>query len=144
MGDTQVLEASGLKQEERLYDNIFANLNLGSRYYFPRGMTEIFSELIDKNTKFPNLTAEKNIVLEYKSAVFFFINPSNKALESVLTSGFINAYEDESYNQFFYNHPLIKSSFEQARLETRTRIEIPNPFLGAETEAIPSAYWHQD
>ncbi len=143
-GDTQVLEAAGLVQEERPYDHIFSNLNFGSRYYFPRGMTEVFSELIDKKTKMPNLAVEKNILLTYKTAVFFFVNPANKALEKVLNTGFLNAYEDGSYHRFFYSHPLVKRAFEQTKSETRIKIEIQNPFLGTETATIPSQYWHQD
>ncbi len=143
-GDTQVLEASGLEQEERLYDEIFESLNLGSRYYLPRGMTEVFAELIDKKKTISNLDIEKNILLVYKTAVLFFINPENTELEDVLNSGFIKAYEDGSYNRFFYSHPLIKSAFEQSKLQSRIKIEIPNPFLGTKTEAIPHQYWHQD
>ena len=143
-GDKEVLEASGLKQVEKLYDDIFRNINAGSRYYFPRGMTEVFSEFIDKKQKLPNLDIEKRIVLVYKTAVFFFVNPSNIELANIVKTGFSKAYEDGGYYRFFYNHPLIKSSIEQANLQKRIKIEIPNPFLSSDTEAIPKQYWHQD
>lgn len=143
-GDKQVLEASGLKQVEGLYDDIFRKIDAGSRYYFPRGITEVFSELIDKKITMPNLETEKSILLVYKTAVFFFVNPSNTELANMIKTGFLNAYEDGSYNRFFYGHPLIESSFEKANLKKRIKIEIPNPFLSSETDAIPRRYWHQD
>ena len=142
--DKQVLEASGLKQVAKLYDDIFGNLNAGSRYYFPRGMTEIFAELENKKPKMENLIIEKSILLEYKTAVFFFVNPSNIALANTLNTGFINAYKEGSYNHFFYTHPLIIDSFKQAKLKTRKKIIVRNPFLSHETSDIPKQYWHQD
>ena len=142
--DIQILEASGLKQVEKAYDDIFKNINAGSRYYFSRGVTEVFSEYHDRKTKMPNLVVEKRILLEYKIAVFFFVNRSNTELANIIKTGFLNGYEDGSYQRFFYNHPLIKRSMKQANLNKRTKIEIPNPFLSPETEAIPKQYWHQD
>ncbi len=143
-GDTRVLEASDLPQIEKLYDDIFINLNAGSRYYFPRGMTEVFAELQDKKLKLPDIELEQKILLSYKTAVFFFVNPSNKALKEALDSGFQKGYEDGSYEQFFYNHSLITTAFENAQLDNRTLIEIDNPFLSKETKAIPAGYWHID
>lgn len=142
--DTQILEASGLEQVTRLYDNIFISINAGSSYYFPRGMTEVFSELVDKKQELPNLDIEKKIVLAYKTAVFFFVNPSNTKLAKIIETGFINGYKDGSYERFFYSHPLIKSSIEQANLQNRLIIEISNPLLSSDTDAIAKQYWHQD
>lgn len=141
-GDKRVLEASGLRQEEELYDDIFSIINAGSHHYFPRGVTEAYSEIMVRKTKLPNLAVEDKLLLVYKTAVFFFIHPSNSELEHILTAGFLNAYKDGSYNRFFYSHPLIKHALEQADLENRTSLEIPNPFLSPETDAIPKQYWH--
>lgn len=143
-GDKQVLEASGLNQVERLYDDIFENINSGSRYYFPRGVTEVFAEVRDREERLPNLAIEKNLLLTYKTAVFFFINPSNQALEAMLTQGFIKGYEDGSYEAFFYQHPLIKNALEQGNLSSRIKIDIPNPYLTPETQVIDDRYWHQN
>ncbi len=142
--EKEIFEAVDLNQEEEVYAEIFASLNAGSRYYFSRGVLEAYSELLDKKDAMPNLMVEESILLKYKSAVLFFINPNNKALAEALNTGFIKGYEDGSYEEFLYNHPLIKSSFEKAKLDSRTVIDIPNPFFPAKTTAIPSQYWHGD
>jgi hypothetical protein len=114
--EKEIFEAVGLMQEEQLYADIFENINSGSRYYFSRGVLEAFSELIDKKDTLPNLIVEESILLKYKSAVLFFINPKNKELESMINAGFQKAYKDGSYKEFLYKHPLIKESFDKAKL----------------------------
>lgn len=142
--EKEVFEAVGLKQAEKVYADIFPSLNSGSRYYFSRGVLEAFSELIDKEEVMPNLAVEKNILLKYQAAVLFFINPKNKRLRTILNDGFNKGYEDGSYEQFLYNHPLIKSSFEKAKLENRLVVDIPNPFFPERSMLIPNEYWHQE
>lgn len=142
--DTQILEFSGLKQAGALYDDIFTRINAGSRYYFPRGVVEAFSELADMKNQMPDLAVENNILLVYKAAVFFFVHPANTELAAMLETGFQKGYEDGSYDRFFYTHPLIKRSLAQANLQNRTVLKIPNPFLSPETNAVPARYWHRD
>jgi len=142
--EKEIFEAVGLNQEEQVYADIFASLNSGSRYYFSRGVLEAYSELLDKKEAMPNLVVDNNILLKYKSAVLFFINPNNKALADALNAGFKKGYEDGSYEQFLYNHPLIKSSFEKAKVDKRLVIDIPNPFFPEKSTAIPNQYWHGD
>lgn len=140
--EKEVFEAVGLKQAEKVYADIFPSLNTGSRYYFSRGILEAFSELIDKKKVMKYLAVEKNILLKYQSAVLFFINPKNIRLRTILNDGFKKGYEDGSYKEFLYNHPLIKASFEKAKIDQRMVIKIPNPFFPKETGAISSKYWH--
>lgn len=142
--EKEIFEAVDLKQEEILYHDIFGNLNNGSRYYFSRGILEAYTELLDKQDTMPNLMVEQSILLKYKSAVLFFINPNNKQLEKVLNTGFEKGYADGSYKEFLYNHPFIKKSFKQVRMKERRVIEIPNPFFPSRSLAIPSQFWHQD
>lgn len=141
--DKEVLEAVGLQQTEEIYDDIFVSLNSGSRYYFPRGILEAYSELIDKENILSNLVVEDNVLLEYKSAVLFFINPKNKELEAILNEGFKKGYADGSYKNFLYKHPLIKGSFDKAKLGQRVVVAIPNPFFPEKSLMIPSKYWHE-
>lgn len=140
--DKEILEAEGLMQVEKVYDDIFTSINSGSRYYFPRGILEAYSELIDKKDRLPNLMVEEKVLLRYKAAVFFFVNPKNKALAKTLNEGFRKGYEDGSYEKFLYSHPLIKASFEKSNLENRLKIDIPNPFFPEASSAIPEEYWH--
>lgn len=140
--EKEIFEAVGLKQKEQLYADIFYGINQGSRYYFPRGILEAYSELIDKKT-LENLVVEENILLRYRSAVLFFVHPDNKKLKAILEEGFRKGYEDGSYIEFLYNHPLIKESFVKSNLDNRLVIEIANPFFPENTANIPAQYWHE-
>lgn len=140
--DKEVLEGVGLHQVEGVYHEIFDSLNAGSGYYFSRGVLEAFSELLDKQETHPNLVVEDKLLLTYKSAVLFFINPNNTELEDMLNTGFKKGYEDGSYQAFLYNHPLIKDVFGKAKLDERLVINIPNPYFPEASMHIPSQYWH--
>jgi len=140
--EIEIFAASKLGIKEQVYDEIFETIDEGSRYYFPRGILEAYPELITKGKTLKNLAVEKSILLNYQSAVFFFVNPENKELSRMITLGFEKGYKDGSYNKFFYNHPLIKTSFEKANLKNRWVIKIPNPFFPVGSKNIPKKYWH--
>jgi len=142
-GDNQVLTNYNLRLIEKLYDDIFDILNRGNPHYFPRSVIEVFAELKDKQAEFPNLAVEQKLVLTYPSALFFFVHPDNNTLAHALEEGFRLSYEDGTYPDFFYNHPLIRSSLEQAKLDSRTHLAISNPFVSEATRAILPRYWHQ-
>ncbi|OUR71844.1 hypothetical protein A9Q78_08490 [Methylophaga sp. 41_12_T18] len=141
--DTKILQHSGLKQRQASYDNLFKMINSGNRLdYFSRGVIEAFKEVDNRKYTLPNLVVEEKILLIYPFALFFFTNPSNTELAETLEDGFRKAYADGSFHDYFYNHPEIKIAIEQANMNQRVRIEIPNPSLSAETNAIPARYWH--
>ena len=140
--DIEILEYSGLKQYPAKYENIFKMINAGRIDYFSRGVSEAFKEVASRKDELPNLFVEEKILLVYPFAMFFFTSRSNKELAEILEEGFRKASEDGSLNDYFYNHPEIKSAFKQANIDNRIRIEIPNPFLSPETLSIPNEYWH--
>lgn len=140
--EKEIFEAVGLKQIEQLYDDIFENINSGTRYYFSRGVLEIYSELLGREKDLPNLVVETEILLNYRSAVFFFVNSKNKELQHALNLGFEKGYADGSYQEFFYNHPTVKAAFKKADLKHRAIINIPNPFFPTLSNSIPKQYWH--
>jgi hypothetical protein len=141
--DIAILENAGLKQYATGYENIFKMLNSGGRIaYFSRGLSEAFSEVDARKKTFSNLKVEDNILLVYPLAMFFFVNPNDKPLIAALNKGFKLAYADGSFEEFFYNHPIIKASLKNAHLNKRIKIKIENPFLTNETKNIDKKYWH--
>lgn len=98
--DIQILEAAGLKTHSAKYDNIFLMINEKRPYYFPRGVTEVYAEVFTRQEALPHLVVENNLVLAYPTAVFFFVNRANTELANLLTTGFLNAYQDGSYEEF--------------------------------------------
>lgn len=140
--DIGILENAGLKQIEAQYDNIFDRINHHRGDYFSRSIYEVFLELDARSVTLPDLTAEKKVLLVYPFAMFFFTSKQNAELANALEKGFAAAYQDGSFQKFFYNHPDIKGAMERADLKNRTRIDIPNPQLTDATRNIPKEYWH--
>ncbi|GLQ33608.1 hypothetical protein [Litoribrevibacter albus] len=141
--DIPILEYSGLKQLQSLYENLFKMINLGRGDYFSRSLQEVYGELKSRKPTLHSLAVEENLLLVYPLAMFFFTSHENVELSSAIERGFTLAYQDGSLLEFFYNHPDIKSAIEQSRLAERRRIDIPNPNLSERTLAIPKEYWHQ-
>ena len=142
--EKEIFQSADLPLIEILYDDIFLGLDQGSRYYFPRGILEAYPELLGRQGKMNNLKVDDTLLLKYKSAVLFFVNKNNTALKNALEEGFDKGYQDGSYSEFFYQHPFIKHSFDQAKIENRHIIEVPNPYFPAESDDIPERYWHRD
>ena len=143
--DIALLEASGLKQHVTKYENIFNMINRGGRIdYFSRGINEIYSEIELRKERLSKLRVEKNIVLTYPFAMFFFVSPKHKKLAQILNYSFKKAYDDKVFEDFFYNHPTIKDSIKKSNLDNRIRIDIKNPFLSKETSNISNKYWHSE
>lgn len=140
--DIQILEHSGLKQEASAYDLIFAKINTGRADYFSRGITEAFREVKARQKEFPNLVVERHVLLVYPFDGFFFTNKENPELARALEDGFRKSYADGSFKKFFYSHPAVKAVLDKANTNGRKRINIPNPLLTPETQAIPDVYWH--
>lgn len=141
--DIELLESSGLKQHVTKYENIFNMINRGGRVsYFSRSINEIFSEVEIRKERLSNLTIEKNIVLVYPFAMFLFVSPKHKELADILSHSFKKAYDDGSFQKFFYSHPIIKDSIKKSNIENRININIENPFLTKETSKIDNKYWH--
>lgn len=142
--DIEILEHSGLKQYTTLYESIFKMINKGGRVdYFSRGISEAFAEVDLRKDKLPNLHIENKLLLVYPFAMFFFTGRTNQELAGILEYGFRKAYEDGSLNNYFYNHPAVKKVFKQTIIDNRVQIDIPNPLLTPESEALPNKYWHQ-
>ena len=111
--------------------------------YFSRGITEAFREVELHQKEFPNLTVEQHLLLVYPFAGFFFTNSENQDLAQALIRGFKEAYSDGSFLKFFYSQPAVMKVLEQTNIDSRTRIDIPNPLLTNETLMLPSQYWYK-
>ncbi|MBX2832076.1 MAG: hypothetical protein KTR23_13195 [Rhodospirillales bacterium] len=142
--DIQILENAGLPVSAAPYEYVFSLVNSKRLDYFPRGVTEAFPELKEFGPENPNIAIEKRLLLVYPFAMFFFVNKDNPDLANAITTGFEKAYMDGSFQALFSQHPHIRSIIDGAHLSTRTRLEIPNPFLTAETRRIPEKYWYKE
>ncbi|TWB42692.1 type 2 periplasmic-binding domain-containing protein [Nitrospirillum pindoramense] len=140
--DVDILQAAGLPVEAFRYDLLFRLVGLNRIDYFPRGANEIFAEVAQRAPEVPDLAVEQDLVLVYPFDSFFYTSKANEALASVIEQGLLKAYEDGSYLKYFNDSPYIRQMLTEAHLDTRRRIDIPNPLLSPETAALPDKFWY--
>lgn len=139
-GDTQVLKSNNIPTITTLkYPNLFYMLE-GERFdYFPRAILEPWSELATRPEL--NLTVEKNVMLVYPFAMYFFVKKGNKELHDKLYHGFEMAIADGSFNQLFFDNQLIKDALNKSNLKNRTVIRIPNVAMHPDTPIDRKEFW---
>ncbi len=139
-GDTKVLQHAQLPTQTTIkYENHFPMLEGGRFDYFPRAVHEPWIEV--ENHADLNLTIDSNVMLVYPYAMWFFVNKDNQALHDKLYRGFEMAIEDGSYDELFFNNPMIKSALEKAELGKRIVFRLENPYMHADTPTQRSEFW---
>ena len=139
-GDTQVLKNANIPTITTIkYPNLFLMLEGGRFDYFPRAVHEPWSEV--KSRPELNLAIDKHVMLIYPFAMYFYTNKSNQALHDKIYKGFEIAIADGSFDELFFNHPMIKDVLNQANLGQRKVIRIDNPFMHADTPNDRKEFW---
>lgn len=136
--DTPILQANGLRiTTAETTELLFRMLNAKRFDYFPRGISEAWFELLQRNE--PNLAVEENLLLYYPTAIYFFVNKENDALAQRIEKGMEILIDNGKFDEFFYNHPRFRVGME--KLKNRRIIYLQNPSLPTETPVNNPRYW---
>lgn len=136
--DTPIMQHNGLRvTTAETTESLFRMINARRFDYFPRGISEAWFELAQRNEK--NLVVEKNILLHYPAALYFFVNKNNEALAKRIERGLEMLIDNGQFDEFFYKHPRVSSGLE--RITNRHVIHLENPFLPPETPLGNPRYW---
>ena len=139
-GDTKVLKSSSIPIITTIkYANLFPMLEGGRFDYFPRAVHEPWTEV--KSRPELNLAVDKNVMLVYPFAMYFFVNKNNRELHDKIYQGFEMAIADGSFDKLFFNHPMIKDVLEKANLKERTVFKINNPGMHPDTPYDRTEFW---
>ncbi len=138
--DTEILRSNQLKvQPGASYDGLFKMLDAGNIDYFPRSVMEIWDE--QKSHADLGLEIEGKFILQYPTAMYYFVSKKNKALATALETGLKKAISDGSFEQLFnQTHADI---IKRANLKGRTRFQLSNPLLPPETPLQQKELWLQ-
>lgn len=138
--DTEILRANGLSVETSAdYDSLFLMLQRGRFDYMPRAINEPWAEIAARPTL--GLTVEENLMLYYPTAVYFFVQRDNTALEKRLELGLRRAIADGSFDTLFRQHPINAHAFGKAGILKRRVIRLRNPLLPAATPLDDDRLW---
>ena len=139
--DTDILKSNGFKViESPTYISLFKMLESKRFDYFPRGVNEPWSEVLQHKDK--NLVVEKTLLIQYPAPIYFFVKKDNTALASRVEKGLWLAIEDGSFNKLFQSHPSNKDIFEKANISNRKIFKVPNPLLSKETPIDNKKLWY--
>ena len=139
-GDTAILKANNMNVVDPVkYSSLMPMLEGGRFDFFPRGVHEPFAEVVRE--KHLNLTVEESILIIYPYGMYFYVSVDNKRLAMDIEQGFRNAIADGSYDELFFNHPLIKDALDQADLKSRKVFRLRNPDLPATVPVDDASLW---
>jgi hypothetical protein len=119
------------------YESLFSMLAMGHIQYFPRSVGEVFLE-VDMRPKL-GLEVDKNIVLHYPEALYFFVNKNNTALADAITKGLRRAIADGSQRALFDN--FYGAAIARADLTHKRIIALNNPTLPEATPLSDQVLW---
>lgn len=138
--DTSILKANQMNVVAT--PNYFSSFKMlaSNRFaYFPRSVSEIWQEQEERKDLLDNIVIEKNLVLHYPIAYFYYVNKNNHELAKDLQSGLEKMLADGSFDRLFnqYNSKQIQL----AEFHKRKVIQINNPYLPIETYQKFQDFW---
>ncbi len=132
--DIEILRNAKLTVKTETLSSLFQMLDrkIGISY-LPLGANEIYNFVEKRKQNMPNLTVERELAMIYPFDFFFFVNKTDTKLHGTIYEGLLRAYQDGSFTQLFESHPDHLKFFKKAKLKSRRKIYIDNPFMTKET-----------
>jgi len=136
--DTKILEGNGISViTAPRYEGLFKMLEARRFDYFPRSVLEIWDEQANHAD---TLVVEPHLALHYYYDAYFMVNRKNTRLAKDIRDGLERAILDGSFDKLFQQN--FGEQIRKAHLETRTVIELQNPWLTPETPANRPELWY--
>ena len=127
-GDVRVYEYNNVPvKTAETYESLFLMLTHGRFDMFPRGVTEAPGEFAAYRERYPDLAIEQHLLIRYAFAQCFYISKADPGLAARINDGLEQMERDGSFDAFFNRH--FAEQLAGLKLETRTIIELKNPYL---------------
>ncbi|WP_156184273.1 diguanylate cyclase [Cellvibrio sp. pealriver] len=139
-GDTKILQTAGIPVVTAAQGRNLWSMLASHRFdYMSLAVHEPWLDLEHRAEL--QLEVEKNLLLVYPSAMFFYVSTGNKVLYDLISSGMERAINDGSYDRLFYQSRMIQAVVERVNFSTRKVIYINNPLI--DTSLLPTnpKYW---
>ncbi|MFZ6655345.1 substrate-binding periplasmic protein [Undibacterium sp. TJN19] len=127
--DVSILKSNGLPvRTSTSYEPLFNMLKGGRFDYFPRSVFEAQNEF----DAHPNhdLHIDKNIILHYPSALYFFVSPREPKMAEDLQAGLEEMIRNGSFERTFQKY--LQNPIRNANIRQRNIIVLRNPLLNAD------------
>lgn len=138
--DVEILQANGLPvTTAATVDSLFKMLKAKRFDYFPRGVSEAWFELAQLGDE--SLTVEKNLMLVYPAAIYYFVNKNNVDLARRIETGLEMMIAKGSFDEFFFSHKRTIAGLEEVTNNPRRKIYLENPELPPVRPMPQEKYW---
>lgn len=139
--DTKIMQNSGFNVvTARDYIESRDMLLTGAADFFPRAITEVYSEL-KSDGRARGLRIKPKIALRYPSATYFFVNKRNKTLAKLVETGLMRAIEDGSFDAHF--ETFYASRLRSLETSGLVYFELNNQLLPPETPVSDQRFWYR-
>lgn len=109
------------------YDTLFEMLTKSRFDYLPRGVHEIYQELVMRKPQLPSLMIQPTLALCIPLPYYMFVSPKYPKLAQRLTYGLEKMVQTGTLRKMFYQY--YGATLAQADLKNRTIIHVGNPLL---------------
>ena len=136
--DATIMQKNGMRVvTAETTESLFRMLKAKRFDYFPRGISEAWFELQQRNES--QLVVEEKLLLHYPAAIYFFVNKKNEELAKRIETGLEKLIDSGQFDAFFYHHPRVSTGLEH--LKGRQIMSLDNPMLPAKTPVDNPRYW---
>ncbi len=138
--DTAIMRANGLNvYGTSNYEALFSMLESERIDYFPRAVTEIWSEAALYQDR---LAVEPSVVLRYPTAIYYFVRKDNTRLAADITAGLEKMIADGSFEKLFqeyYGDMIRKSALKERRV-----FDLKNPLMPTSLPLARKNLWFRE
>lgn len=136
--DTKVLEGNGIYVEKGSDpEGLYLMLHKGRFDYFPRSILEVYWDL--ENHKNLDITLEKETLIQYPTAYYFYVRIGNRILADDIKSGLELAQKDGSFQRIFDRY--YGNQVTELRASKRKLYKLKNPYLSPKTPLARKELW---
>lgn len=141
--DAELFQAAGLKIiYASKYENLFDMVAAGRFAAYSRSVAEVTAEQRAFSTEKKPLIVERNIMLHYPAAEYFFVRKTDEKLYKAVHEGLAKAYADGSFFKLFDKY--FAADFAALEMKKRRVIKIQNPYLPKQVmDADPKWWYHK-
>jgi hypothetical protein len=130
--DTQIIKENKLPVQTAKAELLYYMLAKKRFDYFPRAATEIQKEA----SQYPEFVIENNLMLNYLSPIYFFVNKDNPQLAVRIETGLLRAIENGRFDKLFRKANNIEHLSTQLNLTKRRVFKLENSIVSNKTKAI--------
>jgi len=141
--DVDILRAAGLNVVTAQYEALPRMISARRADYFPRGVVEVFREYRELRISFPDLSIEREIVIVYPFAMFYFCRKNDNEICPAIERGLRSMHRDGSFRRLLFAHPDVGPALERSDLRNRRVLRVENPVWSTAAATIPAEFWFQ-